>query len=129
MLNKYYTLTDDTPAYAAAVLLDPTKRQAYIEKNWPSVWHSDVIGKVMQLWEAEYKHKRIPSPLQNSFEVPASNARTKTYNEAFKQCGFSTSVLIPVSLKHETPLGFVSMKPNFFRFQPVSMFQFSVDLA
>src|SRR5436305_10599508 len=67
VLNKYYTLTDDTPAYAAAVLLDPTKRQAYIEKNWPSVWHSDVIGKVMQLWEQNtstnesHRLYRIPS--------------------------------------------------------------------
>ena len=31
VLNKYYTMTDNVPVYAAALLLDPSKRQAYIK--------------------------------------------------------------------------------------------------
>ena len=30
VLNKYYSLTEGVPAYAAALLLDPSKRLAYI---------------------------------------------------------------------------------------------------
>ena len=34
VLSKYYGLTDEAPVYAAALLLDPSKRSAYIKKNW-----------------------------------------------------------------------------------------------
>lgn len=33
VLNKYYAMTDNVPVYAAALLLDPSKRQAYIKQN------------------------------------------------------------------------------------------------
>lgn len=36
VLNKYYQLTANCPTYAAALLLDPSKRKQYIEKNWPT---------------------------------------------------------------------------------------------
>ena len=32
--NKYYQLTDKTPAYAAALLLNPTYRRKYFDDNW-----------------------------------------------------------------------------------------------
>ncbi|RYC77135.1 hypothetical protein BFJ63_vAg19991, partial [Fusarium oxysporum f. sp. narcissi] len=35
ILSKYYRLTDEVPVYAAALLLDPPKRIAYIKQNWP----------------------------------------------------------------------------------------------
>lgn len=38
ILNKYYNLTEETPIYAAALLLDPSRRTAYIQKNWPVAW-------------------------------------------------------------------------------------------
>ncbi|KAL3584540.1 hypothetical protein FPOAC2_14320 [Fusarium poae] len=34
ILSKYYRLTDEVPVYAAALLLDPRKRIAYIKQNW-----------------------------------------------------------------------------------------------
>ncbi len=32
--NKYYQLTDKTPSYAAALLLNPTYRRKYFDDNW-----------------------------------------------------------------------------------------------
>ncbi len=54
VLNKYYTVTEDVPVYAAALLLDPSKRRAYIEQNWPSDWHEGAISGAHEIWEAEY---------------------------------------------------------------------------
>lgn len=42
-LDKYYSKTDEAPVYAAALLLDPRKRAAYIQKNWPSSWHESAV--------------------------------------------------------------------------------------
>jgi hypothetical protein len=54
VLNKYYTMSDDVPVYAAALLLDPTKRAAYLMKNWPEEWHEGSIGAAREIWEKEY---------------------------------------------------------------------------
>ncbi|KAF5705269.1 ribonuclease H [Fusarium mundagurra] len=35
ILDKYYTMTENVPVYAAALLLDPSKRKSYIEECWP----------------------------------------------------------------------------------------------
>jgi hypothetical protein len=33
VLKKYYNITDDVPVYAAAIILDPSRRGAYLKKN------------------------------------------------------------------------------------------------
>jgi hypothetical protein len=55
ILDKYYTITEDVPVYAAALLLDPSKRARYIERNWPQEWHADAIDGACAIWEEEYK--------------------------------------------------------------------------
>lgn len=54
VLNKYYTMSDEAPVYLAALLLDPSCRKAYLEKNWKSAWVDPAIVKVRQMWEEEY---------------------------------------------------------------------------
>lgn len=34
VLKKYYNLTDESPAYVAAVVMDPRRKWGYFEKNW-----------------------------------------------------------------------------------------------
>jgi hypothetical protein len=70
VLNKYYTMTEDVPVYAAALLLDPSKRRAYIEQNWPSDWHQGAISGAREIWEAEYNPIIHPEKPERSADVP-----------------------------------------------------------
>jgi hypothetical protein len=63
--NKYYTLTDKTPVYAAALLLSLTLRRGYINKSWKIInkRHPGTIKRAVEaaqkLWQKEYKYKPI----------------------------------------------------------------------
>jgi hypothetical protein len=70
VLDKYYTMTEDVPVYAAALLLDPSKRLAYIQQNWPREWHETAIAGARDIWMTEYQGlaiskepERRPAPL------------------------------------------------------------------
>lgn len=55
ILDKYYNRTDEVPVYAAALLLDPSRRSAYINKNWTTSWIQPAIDAANTIWEKEYK--------------------------------------------------------------------------
>lgn len=55
VFDKYYQLSDESPAYSAALTLHPSRRKAHIEKNWPKAWHKKIFTGVKKLWEDEYK--------------------------------------------------------------------------
>jgi hypothetical protein len=57
--DKYYNLTDDSPAYAAAIILHPSRRKQYILRNWKKSWHKKAFTDVKKLWEAEYKNIEV----------------------------------------------------------------------
>ena len=63
--NKYYTLTDKTPVYAAALLLSPTLRRGYIDKSWKTINErypgtiERAVEAARKLWQKEYKYKPI----------------------------------------------------------------------
>ncbi|EXU94806.1 hAT family dimerization domain protein [Metarhizium robertsii] len=52
--DKYYLLTDEVPAYAAALLLHPSRRKRYIGVNWNKAWVTAVLPKLQGLWEERY---------------------------------------------------------------------------
>ncbi|EKG08972.1 HAT domain-containing protein [Macrophomina phaseolina MS6] len=52
--DKYYSLTDQVPAYAAALLLHPSRRKRYIDANWKKSWVRAVLPKLQSLWEKKY---------------------------------------------------------------------------
>lgn len=54
ILAKYYELTDTVPAYAAAMLLDPSKRSRYLMQNWPVQWHQKALDATQCIWEDKY---------------------------------------------------------------------------
>ena len=58
ILSKYYRLTDEVPVYAAALLLDPRKRVAYIKQNWPKEWHDDTIALATAFWREEFDYEQ-----------------------------------------------------------------------
>jgi hypothetical protein len=69
ILNKYYHKSDETPAYAAALLLNPSCRAKYLNKNWDKAWIDDTITSVSTLWEGTYKTIEVPTQEGNSGQV------------------------------------------------------------
>ena len=49
VFNKYYMKTEDTPVYAAALVLHPARRTQYIRKNWKKEWQRPGINSVKKL--------------------------------------------------------------------------------
>ncbi len=55
LIDKYYSKTEEAPVYAAALLLHPRGRSAYLKKNWPADWYEATVGAANTIWEEEYK--------------------------------------------------------------------------
>jgi hypothetical protein len=56
-LDKWQAINNYTPAYAAALLLHPSYREVYINKQWPPSWRAPAIAAARALWTAQYKNK------------------------------------------------------------------------
>jgi hypothetical protein len=67
--DKYYRLTEESPAYTAALVLNPKRKWRYIEKHWKKSWHKAAKDMVKKIWESEYR------PLSS---VPVAPAHTTT---------------------------------------------------
>src|SRR5258708_7221471 len=74
VLDKYYTMTEDVPVYAAALLLDPSKRLAYLEKNWPSGWHEAAIAGARGIWVTEYQGLDTPPEPDHPTPAPTTSS-------------------------------------------------------
>jgi hypothetical protein len=55
-LDKYYSMTEDTPAYSAAVCLHPSYKLSYFTSNWSDhpEWIDSAEQQVRSLWECMY---------------------------------------------------------------------------
>ncbi|KAG4255500.1 hypothetical protein FPRO03_14150 [Fusarium proliferatum] len=65
ILDKYYALVESTPVYAAAMLLDLSKRKHCLLQNWPEEWHQKTIDADYSIWQKEYAylpHESLPAP-------------------------------------------------------------------
>jgi hypothetical protein len=78
VLDKYYNMTEEAPVYAAALLLDPSRRAAYIRKNWPAGWIDPAIEGAHGLWEA-FKAALVLEgpPTPSSMPPPAKPSRNR----------------------------------------------------
>lgn len=74
VLNKYYSITSETPAYAAALLLDPSRRVKYINKMWPEEWRAPAITAARRLWEEKYAATDNPVP-DGAFQIVTPSVR------------------------------------------------------
>ena len=59
-LDKYYCLTDESPAYVAAVVLHPSHKWHYIQENWKKEWIQSSKKLMKTLWNG---YKPVESPL------------------------------------------------------------------
>ena len=55
IMEKYYRLSESIPIYAAAVLLDPTKREAYARKNWDADYVHRALEFTHEIWADKYE--------------------------------------------------------------------------
>ena len=69
-LDKYYSLTDKSPVYIAALVLCPQWKWSYFEDNWPAEWISAAKEVVQTLWEQDYKPTETPIPIPSTQEDP-----------------------------------------------------------
>jgi len=69
--EKYYNKTDDSPLYAAALILHPNRRLKYIRANWKPRWQKPVLKKVKDLW-ASYREKASPPFISPVYEKQPS---------------------------------------------------------
>lgn len=86
VLDKYYSKTDQAPVYAAALLLDPRKRAAYIRKNWPSDWHESSTIAATMIWEENYNTDLSGDLLPNlEFSPPPPEERLNKLDMLLKE--------------------------------------------
>ncbi|KAF6525502.1 hypothetical protein HZS61_011297 [Fusarium oxysporum f. sp. conglutinans] len=72
VLDKYYALSGESPIYATALLLDPSKRARYLEINWKGEWVEAAIRDALSIWEEEYKMAPTLGPAQALSEASRS---------------------------------------------------------
>jgi hypothetical protein len=64
-LNKYYTLSDTTPAYRAAIVIHPAKKMAWFENKWKELhpqWVTKAKDAVYSLY-LDYKRRHADEAL------------------------------------------------------------------
>jgi hypothetical protein len=54
-LDKYYSLTERSPAYIAAMVLTPSQKWTWIEDNWETEWITTAKTQLQQFWNTQYK--------------------------------------------------------------------------
>jgi len=82
-MEKYYNMTDESPAYIAAIILDPNAKWKYIENNWKKEWHKEARNMMESLWK-EYKPV-TPSSSTTPSTPATSGAPQKNAFTAWKQ--------------------------------------------
>ncbi|EIW51479.1 uncharacterized protein TRAVEDRAFT_87359, partial [Trametes versicolor FP-101664 SS1] len=56
ILDKYYTLTDETIIYRLAMILHPGHKLRYFrDENWPEEWITEAVELLRAEWRAYYK--------------------------------------------------------------------------
>jgi hypothetical protein len=53
-MDKYYNKIDKSSAYAAASLLHPNKRRAYLQAAWKPRWIKPSLLRTEELWTKKY---------------------------------------------------------------------------
>ena len=79
-LLKYWNKTDRSPAYIAAIVLDPTVKWQYFD-TWDPQWRPDMKSTMKQFWETQYRSSTGLSSYSPTTQTPPI---TKTQNRCFE---------------------------------------------
>lgn len=80
-MEKYYNMTDESPAYVAAIVLDPNAKWQYIENNWHKSWQKTSRAMMEKLWK-EYKPV-VSAPAMASSGINTDTPQTSSARNAF----------------------------------------------
>jgi hypothetical protein len=75
-LADYYEMTEDSPVYSAATVLNPSLKWAYMERTWEDKkeWIEKAKSRVGQLWRDTYK-STTSCPVLRPGSAPESTTR------------------------------------------------------
>ena len=59
-LNQYYSWTERSAVYTAAMVLIPSQKWTYFDTNWPVEWVVTARAAVQELWKSQYKAAELP---------------------------------------------------------------------
>ena len=71
-MEKYYNLTDESPAYIIALVMNPSMKWAYVQQQWRPEWLPKAREMVLQYWKDNYK------PLPDTASLIANDSTTFT---------------------------------------------------
>jgi hypothetical protein len=84
-LRQYYRLLDDSPIYAASLVLNPSIKERYFENKWTGGqedWISKTKEDVRTFWTTEYKDKvTMESPLPPTTSGEGQNPEFNMFEE------------------------------------------------
>jgi hypothetical protein len=86
-LADYYELTEDSPVYSAATVLNPSLKWAYMEKTWEDKieWIERAKARVGELWREAYKSITSLPVLRPVFAQEPSTRRLNGYKVWMKE--------------------------------------------
>ena len=79
-LLKYWNKTDRSPAYIAAIVLDPTVKWQHFD-TWDPQWRPDMRSTMKQFWETQYRSSTGLSSYSPTTQVSST---AKTQNKYFE---------------------------------------------
>lgn len=79
-LENYFNLTDESAAYAASIVLDPSWKWLHFEEAWKDKPNDILVAKerVLKLWETDYKP--TTAVIAESTSQPAAKRQESDFN-------------------------------------------------
>jgi hypothetical protein len=75
-MEKYYRITNESPAYITGIILDPNTKWKYIENNWKADWVPNIKDIMEKLWN-EYKPPDSTSTIPSQSITPLETSTKK----------------------------------------------------
>ncbi|KIM35089.1 hypothetical protein M413DRAFT_48960, partial [Hebeloma cylindrosporum] len=87
MLNKYYSLTDESVVYRIAMILHPRYKTSYfVRAKWPQQWSTDAETLARKVWTAKYK-KEISQPVTQTKATNDRFSAARKYFDVLQETG------------------------------------------
>ena len=121
-LDKYYTKTNESTAYVAAVVLDPRMKWEYISSTWQPEWVTDAKTLVIQRWKKYRPSSSDPTTASSSDSTTIFTIAKELDQNAFITWKHQQSATI--NGHKEKPQPIFKRK---FKYAPTIIYSFSIS--